>query len=303
MKNRKPPDGGSGDGQPSQQPSHLSYSSRTTYELCPKQYQLTRLIKVPELPAWWSVGGSAVHAAMESYDHGDDIRDSPLGHLFKGWEVDVAWRIAFENEIGKAEAVEPDRSKWRMSTGKNPPRSQEEWDHWGPIFIQRYVDWRKRAPWKIWTTPDSWRAIELDVSGKLPGCDLEIKAFLDRVFHDPITDSLWIVDAKSGSKDATIEQLGTYAALLEVKYGVRADKGLTFNVRKGTPSSVKDLSKWTPEYAGEIYSETAQDVLAGIFPAKPESFRCAKMCGVRHACAAVGGAQAGMYDPDAQHPF
>lgn len=274
------------DGPP--RPGHISYSSRTTYELCPKQYQLTRLIKVPEMPAWWSVGGSAVHAVMEAYD------GSPENflHLLEEWD------IAFQNEKTKAEQVEPDSRRWRQSTGKNPPRSEAEWNEWGPRFIRRYIDWRERSPWKIWVTPDGEPGIELDVSGRLPGCDLEIKAFLDRVFHDPITDSLWILDAKSGSKDATIQQLGTYAALVEQKYGVRADKGLTFNVRKGTPSAVKNLSTWTREYTGKLYAETAQQMLAGKFPAKPDSFRCTRMCGVRHACAAVNGAQADLYDPD-----
>jgi putative RecB family exonuclease len=270
--------------------------------LCPKQYQLTRIVKVPEIPAWWNIGGSAVHAAMESYDHGDDIRNGPTGHLIPPFDVELVWRTAFADQIVEADEKEPDRSKWRQSTGKNPPRSEEEWNEWGPIFIQRYVDWRKRAPWTVWVTPDGEPAIELDVSGKLFGfsMEMEVKGFIDRVFHDPITDSLWILDLKSGSKDATIEQLGTYSALLEEKYRVRADKGLTFNVRRGSPSSVKDLSEWVGE-AGEHYENTVRRISAGDFTATPGN-HCNFMCGVKHACAALNGAEAWRYDPD-HHPF
>lgn len=49
-------------------PPHRSYSSFTTWLSCGKQWQLARVAKVPETPAWYLVGGSAVHAATETYD-------------------------------------------------------------------------------------------------------------------------------------------------------------------------------------------------------------------------------------------
>ena len=49
-------------------PVHVSYSSLTTYLDCGWKYYLSRIAKQRGLPSWWLLGGSAVHAATESYD-------------------------------------------------------------------------------------------------------------------------------------------------------------------------------------------------------------------------------------------
>ena len=49
-------------------PDHVSYSSLTTWLGCGYQYYLSRIQKVEEQPAVWSLGGSAVHLATENYD-------------------------------------------------------------------------------------------------------------------------------------------------------------------------------------------------------------------------------------------
>lgn len=35
---------------------------------CGKLWQLKRLLRLPERPAMWNVGGHAVHAAIEEYE-------------------------------------------------------------------------------------------------------------------------------------------------------------------------------------------------------------------------------------------
>jgi hypothetical protein len=49
-------------------PVHVSYSALTTYLDCGWKYFLTKVKQVPEQPAWYLVGGSAVHYATELYD-------------------------------------------------------------------------------------------------------------------------------------------------------------------------------------------------------------------------------------------
>lgn len=49
-------------------PTHVSYSSLTTYLDCGWKYYLTRIKKVKEQSAWYLVGGSAVHLATELHD-------------------------------------------------------------------------------------------------------------------------------------------------------------------------------------------------------------------------------------------
>lgn len=49
-------------------PDYISYSQYETYLACGEKYRLTRIEQVPEQPAWYLVGGSAVHEATEAYD-------------------------------------------------------------------------------------------------------------------------------------------------------------------------------------------------------------------------------------------
>lgn len=46
----------------------LSYSQMETLLSCGEKYRLTKIVGVPEKPAWYLIGGSAVHTATEAYD-------------------------------------------------------------------------------------------------------------------------------------------------------------------------------------------------------------------------------------------
>lgn len=48
---------------------YISYSGATTWLSCGEKYRLTRIERVPEDPAWWLAGGTAVHAAADAIDH------------------------------------------------------------------------------------------------------------------------------------------------------------------------------------------------------------------------------------------
>jgi hypothetical protein len=47
---------------------HLSYSALSDWLSCGKLYQLKRMLGLPDRPAWWNVGGHAVHSATEAFD-------------------------------------------------------------------------------------------------------------------------------------------------------------------------------------------------------------------------------------------
>lgn len=47
---------------------HVSYSSLNDWLKCGKYYELKKILNLPEAPAWWNVGGTAVHAASEEVD-------------------------------------------------------------------------------------------------------------------------------------------------------------------------------------------------------------------------------------------
>lgn len=274
-------------------PSHLSHSARETLLGCGKSYFLKYFTPAPRRPALWSAGGSAVHQVTEAYDR--DQIDKPLG----GFEwtdkiVRQEWRRCFEEQLDKARQAEPNEWNW----GRSPSEPIEVWNANGPVFVQNYIDWRKRSPYEIWTTPDGQPAIELDVSGFLPGCPVEIKGFVDRIFHDPVFDQLIDVDLKSGKKPPKNgQQFGTYNALVQVKYGVQTRLGVPFLNRKGSLGKPYELADYTPEAVGKVFGEAWKKIQAGEF--KADTSDCF-ICDVASSCAAKNGPLAHRHDPD--HP-
>lgn len=49
-------------------PSYISYSQFSTWLDCGEKYRLTRVVQVEEDPAWFLIGGRAVHVATETID-------------------------------------------------------------------------------------------------------------------------------------------------------------------------------------------------------------------------------------------
>lgn len=273
-----------------QLPRHISHSAREALERCAKQYFLTRVANAPQTPALWLAGGSAVHETTEAYDLWTFPPDT-------GEEFPLAdyWEGCFAGQLAEAEEKEENTDKWRSS--KSEPI--EVWRTMGLSFVQAYIDWRERSPWQIWTTPDGLPAIELDVSGRLPGCEVEIKAYLDRVFYDPVLNQLAIVDLKTSKKPPkTPAQFETYGALLKAKYGVDVHIGVPFMNRKATLGTPYDLTGVTPEAVGAVYGAAWEQIkgymAAGNFPA--DTSDCF-LCDVKAACHAQNGPLARRYDP------
>jgi putative RecB family exonuclease len=271
-------------------PAHLSHSARETLNRCAKSYFLRYFTPAPRRPALWSAGGSAVHEVTEAYD-----RDSVKLGGTPDWDeytVHRSWQERFVFQLDEARRVDPNEWNW----GRSPSEPIEVWNVNGPKFIQSYIDWRKRSPYTIWTTPDGVPAIELNVSGMLPGCPVEIKGYVDRIFHDPVFDRLIDVDLKSGKRPPKNgDQFGTYNALMQVKYGVETALGVPFLNRRGTLGKPYELAAYTPEAVGEVFAQAWAKIQTGEFTA--DTSDCF-ICDVASSCAAKGGPLASRYDPD-----
>lgn len=273
-------------GLPLEQITHLSHSSRETLTRCAKSWQLKYLSDAPRRPALWSAGGSAVHETTELWDRGE-VSDK---------EVPSAWADCFEAQLQKLYAADANEWNWNRS----PSEPIEVWRTQGLAFVQSYLDWRKRSPYAIWETPGGQPAVELDVSGVLPGCEPEIKGYVDRIFHDPVFDQLIIVDLKTGKRAPSgPEQFAVYGALVQVKYEVAPRLGAAFLNRKGTLGKPYELSEHTPEAVGEVFAEVWEEIQAGRFPANGFPDKCFP-CDVIASCAIKGGPLAHLHDPD--HP-
>lgn len=272
-------------------PKHLSHSSRETFLRCARSWFLKYLAQAPQTPALWLAGGSAVHEVTETYDLmsvAGGLEDHPL-------KLPDIWDFTFNNQLEQLREKEENENKWRRSKSEDI----ETWRRMGLQFVQSYIDWRERSPWEIWTTPDGEPAIELDVSGKLPGCPVEIKAFLDRVFWDPVFKKHHILDIKTSKKPPTnAAQFGTYRALVEVKYGIAVDSGVPFMNRRSALGKPFDLAEYTPEHVGGVFGDAWQQVQeytrTGLWPANTgDCF----ICDVQASCAAINGPLAPLHDP------
>ena len=270
-------------------PAHLSVSQYTTYLSCPKQYQLERVYKVPQAPAYYFSGGSAFHEATEVYDR-------------QAWEgtpptveatVDLALLI-LEDLYQKGLAQEPDESKWRRGG-----RVSKEWPEKEtiafyrakmPQWIADYVAWRTRPGAETWLTlPGGEPAIESSFNvtlGKVP-----LKGAPDRVCVSA-EGLVGVLDLKTGgSKPDSDFQLGVYAVVMEILFDVRPTWGAFYQARDGQTTVPVSLERYDREWLASAFGDVKDATEAGFFPPKLSS-RC-KTCSVNRYCRAFGGDLAG----------
>lgn len=245
---------------------HLSYSSLTTWERCPKQYELSRIKEAWPVPAWYFLAGTAVHKATEDYDRGHPVQK---------------WEDYFYPGVEEALEKEPNVHEWMSGGSTEDPDNGDKWAEIGPRCIENWVEFRKDF------TPNDG-GVELDVTTRLPTLWFPVKGFIDRVGHHAVHGEM-IVDIKTGKnlpKDKGL-QLGIYSALYEHRYGTRINKGAYFMAREGRLSRPYDLSDWTIEKVAGMFRATAREVSAGSYPAKRE-YTC-RFCDQRLNCYEVSG--------------
>ncbi|MGN6126746.1 MAG: PD-(D/E)XK nuclease family protein, partial [Humibacter sp.] len=267
--------------------THLSHSSRELLLRCAKSWWLKYMTPAPRSVSLWTAIGSAVHEATEKYDR------MQVNCVEQAFHAGSVWERCFDAQLDGLRRKEPDEYKWRFS----PSEPLGVWSTLGPQLVQSWIDWRQRSPYTVWITPDGVPAIELDVSGMLPGCPVEIQGYIDIVMHDPVFDQLVIIDKKTSKKPpAEVAQFATYAALLEVKYGVRARLGAAFMKRQGTVARPVEQAEHTPGAIGAAFGEAWEQIKAGKVPATPG--RACFLCDTSSSCAIKNGPLADRYDPD-----
>ncbi len=260
--------------------THLSYSSMNTWERCPKQYQLSRLVKAQAQPAWYFLGGTAVHSALEDHDRGLTVLD---------------WKDYFYPEVRKALAREPNHQGWLSGGPSDNPDQGDAWMRIGPTCVKN---------WKGFTSGVfQVDEIELDVTARLPGSHLKVKGFVDRLgIHRD--HGRMIVDIKSGKnkpKDKGL-QIATYSALYLMISGEIVHKGAYFMAREGVLSKVYEFDPMETLIAmGSRVKTTAAEIGAGEFPAKVE-YTC-RFCDQAPNCFAYSGdtQRTRYYDSDNPH--
>lgn len=269
-------------------PSKYSYSSFNSWLHCAKQFELEKVQRVTRKPAWWFVGGTSFHEWSEDFDRGTEgapaIEDRFLANVAK-----------------EEEGSGVERAEWSAAgrvTKANPLKEAEDW--WLatlPLMAEKYVQWREKTAWPIWTSPDGNPGIELSLEWKLG--EETIRAIIDRVFVLPRSSVVVPVDLKTGARtpDNSV-QLGVYRVGLHKVHGVMPKYGYYYDARKGEHTSPIQLSNWSPALFTELYRQFNAAVENRIFIPKVGG-QC-NTCSVRQYCAVAGGANAKGVDPLAE---
>ena len=238
-------------------PDYISYSQAHTYEQCPRSWYLSKVRKAEELQTWYLPIGTAVHKMIEDYLRAD----TSSGFSFQQTADQVFYPL-----VSAQMEIEPDLSKWLASGPKDAPFTEGK-------ALQLVKDCFERAL-EFLEDIDVWE-VEYDASGRLPGLDVELKAYVDIIGehkkHGPT-----ILDWKTGSKKPDNFQLETYAALMMGKMP-SAWKGLYAMLQPGASSARPvDLSAVDPAEIGARYQEIRRKMEAAMIEAK-KKFMC-KMC-------------------------
>ena len=254
---------------------HASHSSISSYLYCGKAYELAKIRKFPEPPAWYLLGGSAVHTATEWIDT-------------DGWDgtPEEAFHYAFHLACQEArESGWEDETQWRTAGYGNNKQGYAHWSEKGPRYVRQWADRGLQ-----------WDEVEVDISHTLPS-GLVIKAFVDRAWLDRKTSTWSIVDMKTGSsRPDSDQQLGIYTVLFK-QWLARQTKYTTppFTDMWGGWSFIAsnymfkddefyemDVSNWNLETVDRLAQEWKNGVESGVFLPN-RGFKCAR-CGVAEAC-------------------
>ena len=192
--------------------------------------------------------------------------------------VNTYWHDAWLKEIDGL-----DFAKARVagrSTKANPNREDGTW--WyeqGSKWTDDYITWRKNNPhWKIWTTPQGVRAIELELNPNISG--VPVKMFIDRIFE--VNGQLVIVDLKtSRTRPQSDLQLGFYKVGVEMMLGVEVNLGNYWMSRESGTGEMIDLSRYTKDTLEYFVDGFDKARKAGIF--LPNLQSCS-FCGLTEHC-------------------
>ena len=192
--------------------------------------------------------------------------------------VNQLWHKAWVKEIDGID-LKAARVAGR-ATKENPNKEDATW--WykqGSTWVDNYIKWRESNPdWKIWTTPQGARAIELELNPIIAG--VQVKMFIDRIFE--VNGQLVIVDLKTSARRPTSDlQLGFYKLGIQLMTGAEVNLGNYWMSRESGTGEMIDLSRYTLDSVEYMVSGFDKARKSGIF--LPNIQSC-NICGVKQHC-------------------
>ena len=262
----------------------FSYSSVTEYMECGKRWELHRVSKVPETPAWWLILGSTVHEATEIADTSDS---GDVDHM------DIMEILDNQVELAKERAPIESWSRTYYDRGKNPEQMYYATFDKGCQYTDKWIQWRNDSDYDIVgvevpiSLPFHYEADQMQYEKG----DIIFRGYVDRLVLERSTGKMGVVDLKTGKSTPSSDmQLGWY------KVGVSEDKeenwltpswGAYWKADTGQLTEKVDLSKWTADLVhsyGQMFVEaTDHEIFLPNLNAKCDR------CPVQRACYAHSG--------------
>ena len=211
--------------------------------------------------------------------------------------LEQAWLSALDATVAKkVDETGYDLAQWR--TAGRPTKAKpngEDLDFWkedGLGQLHAYSLWLSTTDWTL-VDFDGEPAVEMPVSCTFG--DVPVRGFIDGIWATP-EGQLVIVDYKTGSRTPdSLLQLGLYAASLEQMGYPRPPLGAFYMTRKHEMTKPESLDRYTVHFWEQMFGLFSKAVEEDIF--LPNVGQSCRTCGVRDACAAVGGVDAYRYDP------
>ena len=215
--------------------------------------------------------------------------------------LETIWRDAFDSSIAEIEAkTSTNPVDWRVGgrATKQYPNKEDKnwWDENGKKMFFDFINAWQESQLEIWVSPEGVPGIEIGFNQYFG--DVLIKAFADLIAVLP-TGELIVVDFKTGkSTPDSAMQLGIYACLMEMQFGIRPTRGYFYSARDAKFEEAEGLSRWTIPVMTELFAQFARGLEAEVY--LPNIGMACSSCGVKDYCYAVGGELSSIYDPLSQ---
>ena len=258
-------------------PKHRSVSQLESYSDCGIRYKLERIDKVPQSDAWWNVGGTSVHYAIEQYE-----KKRAEGETLS---VEDTQKI-YANKLEELSPTEADEwlMGWRKaSKGKE---DKEWWIEHGEDMVFRYVQAAETRTYEILRDPIGNPIVEwvfdLDVDGII------VRGYINQAFLSSNGSAVLVRDVKAGkSTPSDSLQTAMYGWALRKILNADVRWGSYWMARKGEQTPPIDLLARHP-WEEIVYRVHTMDKAenAGIYLPRVSSF-CIS-CSVKDYCPAQG---------------
>ena len=199
-------------------PSRLSWSSVSTYSDCGTKWLLERGFKVQRATWFATIAGSVIHEITEAMDRAE-AKGIPLDKQIEyapSFESLFKQKLAEEREKGTEILASGRRLKEIGATGGPNKKDEEWWLVYGPIFVERWIEWKRQKGWRVAIMPDGNPGIELKFEVVLGG--VPVLGYIDRVYL--LADgSICVVDLKGLALDTPIPTPTGWTTMGEVQVG------------------------------------------------------------------------------------